>query len=479
MNTQHYYMNLDKNQRNTDMHIALLPAIRFEEASQRAIPVIGLYYLASYVEKLAPDVKISVCRTPEEAIALSPNAVGISSVTENMLIAENWAVKIKEALGVPLILGGDHISALPKTLPKVFDAGVIGEGEETFLQLIKLMKNDSFHLDDYSNILGVCYYKNDKIEITPPRPLIEPMDSIPFPRREKELWGGFIYCFTSRGCPYKCTFCSPAIIWKKYRAFSAEYVMGELREIFRNFEPYYIHFFDDLFIGDPLRIKKLKELIRREGYHKRVNFGGHIRADMMTDELCEDLKGMNFVSGSFGAESGSDKVLKFLKCSTTNVEMNQKAIDICYKWGIQLNISFIIGTPGETEEDLKKTIDFIERNRKKLIGIEIFILLPYPGTPVWNYAKKRGLVSENMNWDLFKTKAYFSQFDADADFLYMNEQMDRKTFGKYVKIFQDIDASINWQNLNIYENIEKEVISSSKYKDHTNKNLTDQNPAKR
>lgn len=451
------------------MKIGLIPAIRFEQASQRAIPVIGLYYLAAFAEKYEPGVQVGIYKTPEEVIAAGPDLVGISSVTENMKIALEWAEQIKSKIDAPIILGGDHISALPHTLPPVFDLGVVGEGEETFLEILRLMKSGEKWRERLGYVDGICFHKEGRLEITRPRGLIEPMDKIPYPRREQDVWGGFHYMFSSRGCPYHCTFCSPAVVWKRYRPFSAEYVLGEMREIFRKFEPYYIHFFDDLFIGDRARVHKLRKLIRREGYHRRVNFGGHIRADLMDDELCEDLMAMNFNSGSFGAESGSDKILKFLKCGTTTVEMNQQAIDICHRWGIMLNISFIIGTPGETEEDIKKTIEFIEKNRKKLIGIEIFVVLPYPGTPLWRMALRNGLVSDDMDWDIFRTHAYFSQFDPDSDFFYMNEAMDKKTFSRYIRVFQDIDREINKSNLDLYETIEKGVPSSKKYMDYVKK----------
>ena len=439
------------------MNIALTAAVQFDEPSQRAIPVIGLYYLASYAEKYVPDTKVQVFKKPEEVIKSKPDIAGISAVTENMNTATRWAEKIKSSLDIPILIGGDHISALPHTLPEIFDIGVLGEGEETFARIVKLVENNKNWREKLSEIQGICYHKNGEIVITPPRPLIDPIEKIPFPRREKDVWGGFHYCFTSRGCPYHCVFCSPTIIWKKYRPFPAEYVIGEFKEIFDNFEPYYIHLFDDLFIGDRERIKVLKKLVRKEGIHKKVTFGGHIRADLMDDELCENLRAMNFNSGSFGAESGSDKILKFLKCGSSTVEMNQNAIDICYKWGIMLNISFIIGTPGETEEDIKMTIDFINKNRKKLIGIEIFSMLPYPGTPLWTMLKREKKVSETMDWDLFKTKAFFSEFNLDEDFPYFNDAMDRKTFVKYAKIFQGIDAELNKGNMDIYSNIEEAV----------------------
>ncbi len=390
------------------MHITLISAVRFEEASQRAIPTIGLYYLQSYVRKYSPGNRVSVARTPAEVLALKPDAVGISAVTENMKVAVAWAEQFREKLGVPVIIGGDHISALPQTLPGVFDAGVSGEGEEVFLQLVEMMDKDPCWRENLSSISGLCYHDSEGHVRVNSRPeLIEPLDRLPHPVREKSVWGGFHYMFTSRGCPYNCTFCSPKVIWKTYRTFSGEYVIREMDTIFADFKPFYVHFFDDLFIGHRDRVNQISRMVRQRGYDKKTVFGGHIRADMMDEDLCRDLKAMNFISGAFGAESGSDKVLKFLKAGSTTVELNQQAIDLCVRHGIDLNLSFIIGTPGETPKDLNMTIDFIDKNRKKMQGIEIFIVLPYPGTPIWNLAKRRGLVSENMDWDLFRTRAFF------------------------------------------------------------------------
>lgn len=435
---------------------------RFEEVSNRAIPTLGLYYLSGYVEKFEPGIRVSVYRTPDEILAEKPDIVGISAVTENFKVAIEWGKLFKEKLGVPILLGGDHISALPHTLGKEFDIGVIGEGEETFLELSRLITKDPKWREKLNNVKGISYHGEKGVIVNERRPLIEPMSKIPYPKREKNLWGGFHYCFSSRGCPYNCTFCSPNVIWQCYRPFPAGYVIGELEEIFRDFTPYYVHFFDDLFIGDRERIKVLNKMFREKGFNKKAVFGGHLRADMMDDEMCKNLKGMNFTSGAFGAESGSDRILKFLKAGSSTVEMNQKALDICHSYGITMNLSFIIGTPGETEEDIKMTIDFIDKNSAKLKGVEIFIILPYPGTPIWTYCKRQGLVSEEMDWDLFRTKPFFSDTVIDENFLYLNHAMSRSLFRKYVKIFQEIDEFFNKKNKNIFEFIEGGVPSPIK-----------------
>ncbi|MFP4496839.1 MAG: B12-binding domain-containing radical SAM protein [Vulcanimicrobiota bacterium] len=440
------------------MKIVLIDALRCQEPSQRAIPAIGLFYLKAYWEKYGSSkCQVEIKRTPREVLDAKPDIVGISSVTENMNIAKEWAKFFKRKLMVPILLGGDHITVLPHTLPEFIDIGVLGEGEETFKELLNLfLKNDNWH-NKLEDLHGICYHNENEVVVNPRRKLITPMTRIPCPERPGNIWGNFHYCFTSRGCPYKCTFCSPRIIWQKYRTFPPNYVLRELDQIFSNFKPGYIHFFDDLFIGDLDRVKEISKLVKSRGYNKACTFGGHIRADMVTEDLCKTLVGMNFISGAFGAESGSNKILKFLKAGSTSVEMNQKAIDICYNTGLQLNLSFVIGTPGETGEDLDKTIKFIEKNRKKMQGIEVFILLPYPGTPLWTYAKRNNMVQDDMNWDLFHTKAYFSDIEITDDFIMLNQDMDREKFIKYVRAFQEIDREMNNRNFQIYEHIEKSI----------------------
>lgn len=108
------------------------------------------------------------------------------------------------------------------------------------------------------------------------------------------------------------------------------------------------------------------------------------------------------------------------------------------------------------------TIEFIKKNAEKMKGIEIFIILPYPGTPIWTYCLRRGLVSESMDWNLFRTKAFFSEMEIDEKFLYINDAMSRNLFRKYVKVFQDIDDYFNGPNKKVYEFIEKDVPAAMK-----------------
>ena len=115
----------------------------------------------------------------------------------------------------------------------------------------------------------------------------------------------------------------------------------------------------------------------------------------MTEEIAKLLKEMHVLSVGMGLESGADETLKFLKGNIT-VEDNKEAISILRRYGINANASFVIGSPKETEDEIMKTYYFIKNNPLSLV--DTYVLTPFPGTPLWNYAKERKLVSDDMDW---------------------------------------------------------------------------------
>lgn len=123
----------------------------------------------------------------------------------------------------------------------------------------------------------------------------------------------------------------------------------------------------------------------------------------------------------FGAESGSNRVLAYLKNSRASVEKNQYLLDLAKRLDIKVGATFIKGAPIETKQDLLMTYDFIKKNIQsgKLDLWKIFYLAPFPGTAMWYYAKKRGIVDENMD---------FSYFSKPEKYLYLNENMSQKEF---------------------------------------------------
>jgi radical SAM superfamily enzyme YgiQ (UPF0313 family) len=358
-------------------------------------------YLKAYLDKyLDSAAEISFLDNVEEFEKCE--IIAISSTSQDFARARELARHIKDKnKEIITIIGGHHITYLPETLSDEFDIGVIGEGEETFLDLIQCIMKIGIHpkFDDLKKIQGIVFREDGEMIRTPKRELIDPLDKIPFPHRSK---GSDLYLLSSRGCPYKCAFCSSAAFWEKTRFFSPEYVVREIEFLLEQFpKTRNIFVWDDLFISKIVRFKKIVELLRNKGINKKVTFTLPVRANLVNEELCKDLKEMNVVGVSFGAESGSNRILEILGKRMT-VEMNQMAIDTLYEYGILVGCSFIVGTPTETEGDVRDTYEFILKNiaeRKLSPRCSVNILMPMPGTEMWRYAVRAGLIDmKDMDW---------------------------------------------------------------------------------
>jgi anaerobic magnesium-protoporphyrin IX monomethyl ester cyclase len=323
--------------------------------------------------------------------------LAISSTSQDYAVAKEIAQLVKE--GNPKIitvLGGHHVSYLPESMSEEFDIGVLGEGEETFAELVRALLTGA----DIGQMPGLAFHHEGRVIVTPPRPQIVPIDSIPMPVREE--WER-VYTMSSRGCPYRCSFCTSSVFWGKTRFFSAEYVVAEIEHILEHTgaNPI-INIYDDLFVADKKRFEKIVSLLEDKGIVDKAAFTFSVRANMVDDIMCSLIKRMKNAGVSFGAESGSDRILGLMNKNTT-AEMNQGALDTLSKHGIPANCSFIVGWPSETEEEVRKTYSFIVGNLiagKLTTGTAINILMPMPGTPMWDYATDKEIIPKHgFDWN--------------------------------------------------------------------------------
>ena len=332
------------------------------------------------------------------------DVVGISAVSQTMKEAVSFARFVKAQYPrLPVILGGVHISTCQE-LPDCFDLGVIGEGEETMLELMRL---DALTVENISSIPGVCYLENGVTVTTAARDLIQPLDRIPLPDRsiadmdfylqDRQIipyhQGRSLTIMTSRGCPYKCIFCSTKSHWQTFRGFSAGRVVEEIALLVNEYRAEIIHIFDDLFVADKQRFHEIQKAVVARGLHTKVRFMCLARADMLDEETMGLLKAMNVVVIGVGMESGCDKTLRYLKNSQkASVDSNRRAIELSNRFGIPIMGSFMIGNPGETEEELLQTLKFIRsyRNSPFLAPLS-YIATAFPGTEFWDFAVARGL----------------------------------------------------------------------------------------
>lgn len=333
-----------------------------------------------------------------EIIKFKPSIVGISSLSPNYKLAIEYA-KIAKKYGLPVIIGGVHISVLPYSLTKDMDIGVIGEGEETICDLFELFKDEGkFDREKLQRINGIVYRdENNELHITPKREQIKPLDNIPFPARDVFKTNSKTYMFTSRGCPYRCAFCASSRFWDKVRFFSGEYVVSEIEHLIDEYKVHHIDFADDLFIVSKERIPLIIKLLRERNLLGRATFSCTAKSDLINDELVQLLKELGVNVIFLGLESGCDNILNYLKGGTVSVEDHENAIKTIRKYQIEVSGSFIIGSPKESMQDALETLNFIKKNRVETLPI--YPLTPFPGTPIWDYAKSKDLVNEEMDWN--------------------------------------------------------------------------------
>jgi len=208
---------------------------------------------------------------------------------------------------------------------------------------------------------------------------------------------GIHWFYANKVLVHNCTFCASTRYWNKLRFFSAEYVVAELKEMVEKYGAKRISFYDDLMIADKPRLEKIADLIQRESVLSKIKFGINARANLITDHTAQVLKAMHVNSVGMGLESGNERTLRYLKGGSVSVQDNYNAVKILHKYGIAANASFIIGSPDETREEILDTLRFIKASG--LNFVDTFVLVPFPGTPVWEYAKSIGVVSDDMDWN--------------------------------------------------------------------------------
>jgi anaerobic magnesium-protoporphyrin IX monomethyl ester cyclase len=374
-------------------------------------PPLSFGYLKSYLEREFGKEVDFFRMTEEELFYRSFDLLALSTTSQDFGDCCDLVRRFrKRNADCPIIIGGHHITYLPETLPPEVSAGVLGEGEVTFADLVRLIQEEGkLAPKKLREIPGVAYWEDGKIIRTTPRPFIENLDLLPIPYRQKDE---IPYLFSSRGCPFRCAFCASSAFWGKMRYFSAEYVFQEIGQILERFGEKVTHltFMDDLMTLNLPRLRKMAALLNEHGFSQKVTFSLAVKAGRVDDDLCRTLKAMNVSDVFFGAESGVDRNLKFLKGDSQTVAQNQETLNVLARHRIPVSLSMIIGVPGETEQDLADTYNFISRNMRdgKTFAASVNILMPMPGTPIWEQAQESGVFSlENVVWNRLRCFAHY------------------------------------------------------------------------
>lgn len=367
----------------------------------RALPPLGLAFIASYLEKKKEKVFILDLQAENMSHAqfqsrleeLRPDFIGITSTTVEIEGALSIAKLSKGILpGAKIIFGGVHPSVMPDEVlsDDYVDFVVRGEGEFALSELISGMKN-------ISNILNLSYKQDGKIIHNSFRPVIENLDEMPMPayhllpmKRYKPSVGNYkrlpsISMIATRGCPGRCTFCYTGISGKRTRTHSASYLLEQIKLLQKDFKIKEISFYDDTFTAFRENVREFCERIIKEKID--ITWSCMSRIDFIDEEILRLMKHAGCHQIGYGLESANPEILRNIR-KPMELDLARKVVIITKKSGIDVRAMFMLGNPGETEDTLKKTLRFaIEIDP----DIAIFnITVPMPGTEMYEWAKGHG-----------------------------------------------------------------------------------------
>jgi len=381
---------------------------------------LGPAYIAAAIREKRKNDKITILDAAVENYGINevkdylikekPDVVGVTILTPMYLRAKETISLIRKTLPkAQIVVGGPHVTIFPKqTLEENQDVdyAVVGEGEHTFVELLDALDNKK----SLGNILGLIYRLNDKILINPPRHFIKDLDQIPLPARDllpmdKYRPAPTYYLqlpshivLTSRGCPFQCSYCSK-VFGQTYRFHSIGRIMKEINILINDYNAKEIIFRDDTFTINKGHVRKLCKRIIDEGIHNKIRWTCMTRVNLVDLKLLKLMKKAGCWSIHYGVESGSQRLLDLIGKGIILSEV-RNAVKWTKTVGIEVKAFFMIGLPTETEEETQGTIDFTKELDPD--WIQVTITTPYPGTKLYDIAKKDGTL-KSFKWEDYQT----------------------------------------------------------------------------
>ncbi len=324
--------------------------------------------------------------------------------------------KIKKNVKAKIALCGAHATVFSRELFDVcrdIDYILRNEYEYTLLELAEHLRDGKQPRD----VRGITYRENTTVVFNEDAPLIEPLDTLPFPARElfpinekpnpAIYWDGFcqyrpaIQMHASRGCPYRCYFC----LWNqimyrcgKYRMFSAARVVDEIEDAIKKYNAKEIYFDDDDFTISKRHVKDICHEIKKRGLKIKWSCMGD--AINLDDEVLKTMAESGCVGLKFGVESGSPKIVKTIG-KPVNLNRVKEVAQLCAKYSIKSHATFSIGLLGDDRDSINETINFAKE--LDVDTIQVSICTPYPGTEFFKRARGLNLI-RTTEWEKYDGK---------------------------------------------------------------------------
>jgi anaerobic magnesium-protoporphyrin IX monomethyl ester cyclase len=288
-----------------------------------------------------------------------------------------------------------------KYLERAVDFVIPGEGELTLLALVESLSKGETNI---SGIAGIIYREDTEIRSTGKRPVSKTLDEFPLPAWDlidmqpyRDVWmrrhGYFsLNVATTRGCPYSCNWCAKPIYGNAYHMRSPGKVVEEMTLLKEKFQIDHIWFCDDIFGLKRSWVTEFAQLVEPKGL--KIRYKIQSRADLLIQEnYVEALARSGCAEVWMGAESGSQRILDAMDKGTT-VEQIRKARQLLAEYHIRAAYFLQFGYPGETGEDIDKTIALVLETMPDDIGISVSY--PLPGTVFYDRVKEQ--LGEKTNW---------------------------------------------------------------------------------
>lgn len=364
----------------------------------------GLCYLHACLCEAGHDSLLAnfsawpIAKIRQELLALRPDFIGISQWTHNRHISLELARICRNILPeCTIVMGGGHATFCYKDIlaeNSPVDVVVLGEAEATLLELVAAATSKS----KWNRIAGLAYRHNGMVTVTSARKSIADLDSLPVPAYyldksvglDLELQPEFIV--TTRGCPSSCHFCSSPDFWgRKVRFRSPAAMVAEVQYIRQKFGLIYFSIRDDTFTADRKRVLMFCSLLQKSGISILWNCQSRVTA--IDKELLIEMKRAGCECIQLGVETGSPHVLERLGKNITPAQ-TEHACAIIKDVGINLSIYLISDVPGETDSDIRQTIELIRRIRPD--DGYVSKLAYYPGTRIFKDAVATGAVAPDL-----------------------------------------------------------------------------------
>lgn len=367
-----------------------------EQKIMRPYPPLGILYISAYLEDHGIEHAVfdttftSKQNLFSHLLVTRPEIIGLyTNLMTKINIIEISSFVRKNLPNTKIILGGPDVRYNAENyLMHGVDFLVIGEGEQTMLELVGYLKSPTE--PPISAIAGIAYIENDKLIITAEREKLKDLDTLPFPNRSKidlqqylDSWKRFhgknaVSISTMRGCPYTCKWCSRGVYGLSYRRRSAEHVVAELKLIKKLYNPDTVWFVDDVFTISHKWLESFRdELIKN---NLIIQYECITRADRLNETVIKQLQETGCFRVWIGAESGSQKVIDLMD-RRVDVRQVRDMIKLSKKYGIETGTFIMLGYPGETESDIEETIKHLKDSDPD--HFTITVAYPIKGTELY------------------------------------------------------------------------------------------------